>query len=497
MNRMNRTKRWSTASVVWVSTMIASGSASAATLQVGPDKPYTTVADAVAAAQSGDVIEVDAGEYVDDWASISVEDLTIVGVGDTPAHLRNTVDIPNSKGILVVNPGGGLRVENLEFSGAFVDEADGANGAGIRMQGAWLEVAGCYFHDNQNGILSGGDEGYTVTIENSEFAYNGNPGSGFEHNVYVSGDAASLHFVGNYTHHAYSGHTLKSRADENYVLYNRLMDEADGSSSYLIDLPEGGLSYVIGNAIQQGPEAENRGTIVNYKGEGGTNPLLRLYFVHNTVVNEADNPNTIFVRIHEAESAVVRNNLFVGMGTPISDESGAADVTDEGNVVSDDPGLVDMAGYDYKLLESSVAVDAGVEPGEGDGFDLTPTDHYVHPAMTEARPMVGSFDVGAYEWGEAPGGTGTSGGDDSSTSDGGGDTGAGDTGVGDEGADTVDDGTSAPTSDGSTGGDTDGDTDGAGSAGDEGGCGCRSTSPMYATGWLPLLVLLGSRRRRL
>ena len=31
------------------------------------------------------------------------------------------------------------------------------------------------------------------------------------------------------------------------------MDEKDGSSSYAIDLPNGGLAFVIGNVIQQGP----------------------------------------------------------------------------------------------------------------------------------------------------------------------------------------------------------------------------------------------------
>jgi hypothetical protein len=65
---------------------------------------------------------------------------------------------------------------------------------------------------------------------------------------------------------------VKSRAYENVILYNRIMDEPDGTSSVSIDLPNGDLSYVIGNLIQQGPLNDNP-TIVTYAEEGATNPL--------------------------------------------------------------------------------------------------------------------------------------------------------------------------------------------------------------------------------
>ena len=244
-----------------------------------------------------------------------------------------------------------------------------------------------------------------MTIEESEFFANGE--AGYEHNVYISGEAAKLVFRGNYTHHAKHGHTLKSRAFENHILYNRIMDEADGYSSYLIDLPQGGLSYVIGNLIEQGPMAENTGTIVNYKGEGATNPDLRLFFAHNTVVN--DNPKSpAFVRVHQADEVHAYNNLFVGPGTPLVVDDANATVVDMGNLQSDDPGLVDRAGYDYHLLEGSPAIDAGVMPPA----ELVADAHYLHPAGTEARPQVGPVDVGAYEFGEDEGtSTGTTTGD--------------------------------------------------------------------------------------
>jgi hypothetical protein len=66
-----------------------------------------------------------------------------------------------------------------------------------------------------------------------------------------------------YSHHANVGHLLKSRALINYILYNRLSDELTGTSSYELDLPSGGTSYVIGNVIEQGPNSQNRKGLVN------------------------------------------------------------------------------------------------------------------------------------------------------------------------------------------------------------------------------------------
>ncbi len=466
--------------------------AHADTLQVGSDKPYTTIAAAVQAAGPGDVVEIDPGDYVDDIVVIDAGDITLRGVGDARAHVSSTSNIGNGKGIILINAGAqAVTIEHLEFSGATV--ADN-NGAGIRMQGTALVVRDCHFHDNQNGILGGEDA--TVEIYDSEFDHNGNPGSGQEHNVYI-GTAASLVFQGNYSHHAYSGHTLKSRAQVNHILYNRLMDEQDGTSSYLVDLPQGGLSILVGNLIEQGPVAENHGTIVNYKGEGGTNDDLRLFMVNNTIVNDnAAAPG--FVVVHVADEVVLRNNLFVGAGTMLQIDGGTSPaVTDEGNLQTDMPGLVDQAGFDYHLADGSAAIDAGVAPGSADGFDLTPSLHYLHPASTEPRPEVDAIDVGAYEFGMGPP-VGESG------SEGGADSGTGDPTAGT--GDTAGTGGSASASGGSAtaGGSADGSESGSGEGsaggtndGDGGGCGCthRDAPPHLALAGLVLLV--GARRRRM
>src|SRR3954453_4081715 len=135
-----------------------------AVLSVGSGKPYTTIAAAVAAAKNGDTINVDAGTYTNDYASIS-KNITLQGVGGM-VKLVSTGLIPNGKAIFVIN--GDVTINNFEFSGAQVADH---NGAGIRFESGNLVVNDCYFHNNQEGILTGSLG--TLTVNNSEFAYNG------------------------------------------------------------------------------------------------------------------------------------------------------------------------------------------------------------------------------------------------------------------------------------------------------------------------------------
>src|SRR6185436_2920192 len=181
-------------------------------------------------------------------------------------------------------------------------------------------------------VLGGGGN---VLIEYSEFARNGGCVTGFgcAHNMYI--DAARLTLRYSYSHHASIGHLVKSRSRENYILYNRIMDEADGTSSYTIDLPNGGLSYVIGNLLQQGPNTDNP-TILIYGEEGATNPSQTLYVVNNTFVN--DRGSGTFVELSGGTIATLQNNLFVGSGTVVS---GGA-VTQTTNRTTNAPNFVNI-----------------------------------------------------------------------------------------------------------------------------------------------------------
>jgi hypothetical protein len=332
---------------------------------------------------SGDVVEIDAGVYNGPATTWSTNNLTLRGVGGR-AHLVAPAIISNAKAIWVT-AGRNIAVENIEFSGAAVPDL---NGAGIRAEGIDLAICGSYFHDSQQGILGGGGR---VLIEYSEFARNGNcdDPNGCAHNMYIS-DTTRFTLRYSYSHHARVGHTVKSRALENHILYNRIMDEVDGNSSYTIDLPNGGLSYIVGNLLQQGPNTENS-TILSYGAEGLSNPNKTLYVVNNTFVNDLGSGT--FVSVAGGSTATVQNNLFVGSGTTVS---GAA--TQIANLRTNTPNFVNIGAFDYRPTAATPGIDQGTGPGLAGAFDLTPVYVYMHPAGRQNRPSVGPIDIGAYEF---------------------------------------------------------------------------------------------------
>ncbi|MDB4943935.1 MAG: hypothetical protein JWP97_3469 [Labilithrix sp.] len=396
------------------------GDASAATRQVGPGKTYASPCAAIAAAQPGDVIEVAAGSYDGDTCAWSTDNLTVRGVGGR-AKIdagKDPAKITQGKGIFVITAANAT-LESLELAGA---TAGSKNGAGVRHQGKNLTVRDCYFHDNEDGILGAPAVPGTgeVLVETTELANNGQ-GDGQSHNLYF-GDYAKLTLRASYSHGARVGHLLKSRALENDILYNRLTDESGTTASYEINLPDGGLSFVIGNLIEQSATTENP-AIIDYASEG-RNPDLHLFVINNTIVNTKGSGTFVQTSISDPP-AVLTNNIFAGGGAA-SNQASAVLTT---NLLTD-PGLVGVAAFDYHLAAGSAAIDQGTDPGSYAGHLLVPGEHYEHPRSTKPRPTVGRIDIGAYEFGEAPAGAdgGPTGGDAGGTngSDAGGGADAGD-----------------------------------------------------------------------
>jgi hypothetical protein len=188
------------------------------------------------------------------------------------------------------------------------------------------------------------------------------------------------------------GHNVKSRARTNHIAYNRIMDERDGRSSYAIDLPNGGLSFVIGNLIQQGPATENS-TIVSYGAEGLQHPLNELHFVNNTVVNDRP-PGGRFVFVKAGtQAARIVNNLFAGRGEVLN---GLGELRNNAAVAKGE--FLDPAGFDYRLKEGSVGIGGGIDPGRAHGVELRPSAEYAHKTGKRLRGRSGRLDLGALEY---------------------------------------------------------------------------------------------------
>jgi hypothetical protein len=356
-------------------------------LTVGPTGTYAKPCAAIAAARPGDTIQIDAagnGTYDGDVCGWSTNDLTITGVNGR-ARIDAAGRNSGGKAIWVI-AGNNTTIRNIELSGARVPDR---NGAGIRLEGAGLTVVGSYFHDNENGILTGANAASDITIDTTEFARNGY-GDGFSHNMYI-GAVRTFTLTYSWSHDARVGHLVKSRAATNNIYFNRLTQQA-GTGSYELDLPNGGLSRVVGNLIQQGPTSQNSG-MVGYGLEGVTHPSAQLQLVNNTFVNDKGSGSAVVVGAQVSTPALAQNNLSTGSATFLG-QAGATLIT---NCLTTDPRFVNRAGFDYHLTATSPCIDAGsaLAPGRE---QLAPIEQYVYDRGHAPRTVNGAaIDAGAFE----------------------------------------------------------------------------------------------------
>lgn len=363
----------------------AAPSARARVLLVGPGQPFAAPCRAIEAAHPGDQIRIDARasrSYRGDVCAWSTNRLTIVGVNGR-AHLDAAGRSSEGKAIWVIS-GKDTKIENIEFSGAHVPDR---NGAGIRQEGANLIVEHCYFHDNQEGILAGDNPASAIVIDSSVFTRNG-AGDGYSHNIYIN-HVRSFTLRYSYSTDAHIGHLVKSRARRNYILYDRLSGER-GSDSYELDLPNGGLSYVIGSVIQQGGATQNSNMLA-YGEEGNVNADSRLYAVNDTFVNDLHHGDAILVGSAVLLPAVAENDITVGSSAFVS--QAIAHVRHDCS--TSDPRFVDPARYDYRLRADSPCRRVGTRLGLASGYSLVPRVQYAHVAGHVKRTDGGRI-AGAY-----------------------------------------------------------------------------------------------------
>lgn len=359
----------------------------ARTLTVGPGKEFVFPSVAAKFAEDGDVIEIDAsGMYLNDHVVWKQNNLTIKGVNGRP-HIRNEVMIPNRKGIWVIK-GNNVNVSNVEMSGAKVGDR---NGAAIRLEGENFHLSDCFIHDNENGILHGRHQPESeIIIDNCEFAFNGKGKKGRTHNIYL-GSVGRFILRNSYSHDALYGHLVKSRAVENYILYNRLFE---GMASYAIDLPNGGYGLVMGNVIYQGDKTDNS-AIVAYGQKKLTRDNNQLEVVYNSFLN--DRHGGAFVKVKDFSNVKVVNNIFSGEGKVLYGDGGKGYA--ENNVHTDV--LFDVFSRNdisLKLESKERVVDSAVKIKDREGNQLVPTRQLKDGRVVERVQLGDKLDIGAVEY---------------------------------------------------------------------------------------------------
>jgi hypothetical protein len=301
-----------------------------ATLSVGPGQQFQTISAAVAAAQNGDTLNVQAGTYTNDTASVT-KSLAFHAVGGQVV-LNETAAIPNDKGILVAGAGGAD--VNVSVDGFVFQNAHGPSGndAGIRYEGGNLTLTNDVFRDNQNGILATPVHPGTgtISISGSEFAANGT-GTGQTHNLYI-GDVGSFSLTNSYVHDASVGHEVKSRAETSVITGNRILDN-QGTSSYSIELPNGGNATITGNTIEQGPNGQNP-NIIAYGAEGALHAGTEVRIDNNVVVNDQPGRGS-FINNFTGTTLEASGNTITGL-SPAQFSIGGP-VTGTGNTFSGTP----------------------------------------------------------------------------------------------------------------------------------------------------------------
>ena len=382
--------------LIAVSSLLLLGTASsAAVLSVGADKQYKLPSQAADAAKDGDTIEIDPGTYSEDCAIWRRDGLTIRGKGERPV-IDSKGQAAEEKGVWVVK-GDNTLIENVELTGCAVKDR---NGAGIRQEGRNLTLRNCLIHDNENGIFASDNVQSDIKIEFCEFAHNGY-GNGQSHNIYIN-YLHNFQLRGCYVHNPRNGDNVKTRAQANFILYNRIADDDDSTAALPLNFPNGGACYVVGNIVRKGVHTRDP-AFVSLGSEGAKNTKQSLYLINNTfanakkslAINNVRRGASLF-RTQGGTALRVMDNVLLNVSKNFESSGSLEMVQIKCNLFAAPGDFVDAQGQDFHLNPRSDARKGGTSPGFADGIDLTPRFEYVTNCAVKPRAS-GSRDIGAFE----------------------------------------------------------------------------------------------------
>lgn len=283
--------------------------ATARVLEVGPAQEFKVPSAAAAVASAGDIVEIEPGEYFD-CAIWHASGVTIAAKGPGVVITDKTCA---GKGLFVID-GSDVTIRGLTFARARVPDG---NGAGIRAEGKNLTIEASRFIDNETGILAAADfSDGKIRIIDSEFIGNGKCAGSCTHALSVGHilllRVENSRFIG-----TKGGHHIRSQAMRTELVGNRIEDGPDGTSSYLVDLPNGGSLVMEGNRLEKGPHTGNDRAAIMIGDERATQPSVTLLFKSNEFVNDTGERCAFVLNWGDGEPTA-EGNRFSGLVTEVS-----------------------------------------------------------------------------------------------------------------------------------------------------------------------------------
>ena len=260
-------------------------------------KPFSSLINAVAALKDGDEMRIGPGIY-HEAIILKSDNITIIGDGSV---IFEGVTV-QEKAALVIQ-GNWTRIYNIECRHIKVHDK---NGACIRLEGKNLLLDNVYFHDSEQGMLTGGTPGL-ITINNSRFENLG-ADLGRSHGIYVGGGQLVIQ-DSIFIRARNEGHEIKSRAQKTYISKS-IIASLDAQDSRLIDISNGGDLTIINSILAQGPYSTNQDAI-GYGLEGIKHTSNSVTIRDNIIMLERQASNTL---IHHKKGIVtpdIRNNVII------------------------------------------------------------------------------------------------------------------------------------------------------------------------------------------
>lgn len=262
---------------------------------------YARLRDAVVKAQSVDTITIMPGVY-EDCAVVSKGRLTIRAMIPGSVTFRNKL-CEGKAGIVVA--GEEVTIAGLHFTG--YTTRDG-NGAGVRLEKGDLYLEETTFEDSDTGLLSGNGLEGQATVRRSIFRRLGRcRPDNCSHSLYM-GRVAALTVRESLFEEGHGGHYIKARVKTVDIRDNLIDDTKGARTNYLIDLPEGAVGEIRGNALIKGANAENKCCAIVVSAEERENDASVLV-EGNQFANLADRP-VVLLGDYKGQARLGRNETL-------------------------------------------------------------------------------------------------------------------------------------------------------------------------------------------